>query len=74
MINYTYNLSYAGEFLHELSNDGAKHQFEKYVAEDILPVMVHCARVSVFDDLYQIRRPCTELVLLPAYCCGYICM
>ena len=35
-----------GDFLNELSNDGAKHQFEKYVTQDILPVMVHCARVS----------------------------
>ena len=35
-----------GDFLNELSNDGAKHQFEKYVTHDILPVMVHCAQVS----------------------------
>ncbi len=39
-----YNVS--GDFLNELSNDGAKDQFVAYLNEDIIPVMVHCARVS----------------------------
>ncbi|XP_076467021.1 BTB/POZ domain-containing protein KCTD20-like [Babylonia areolata] len=29
--------------LHELSNDGARHQFEEYLEELILPLMVKCA-------------------------------
>ena len=36
----------AGDFLNELSNDGAKDQFSMYLNEDIIPVMVHGARVS----------------------------
>ena len=35
-----------GDFLNELSNDGAKDQFATYLSEDIIPVMVHGARVS----------------------------
>ena len=35
-----------GDFLNELSNDGAKDQFATYLNEDIIPVMVHGARVS----------------------------
>ena len=30
-----------------MSNDGAKDQFTSYLINDIIPVMVHCARVSV---------------------------
>lgn len=32
------------EFLNELSNDGARMEFERYVEADILPAMVHQAR------------------------------
>lgn len=36
--------------MNELSNDGAKDQFVTYLNEDIIPVMVHCARVSVYKQ------------------------
>jgi len=32
------------DFLNELSNDGARLQFEKYLTENILPAMVMCSR------------------------------
>lgn len=35
-----------GGFLHELSNDGARLQFEKFLEELILPLMVASAQVS----------------------------
>ena len=38
--------SSSGDFLNELSNDGARQQFEKYLQEDLLPAMVQYARVS----------------------------
>ena len=50
-----------GDFLNELSNDGAKQQFEKYVTQEILPVMVLCARVSASDDLYRFKQFCHHL-------------
>ena len=34
-----------GDLLHELSNDGAKKQFEDYL-KYIMPALVQCARVS----------------------------
>lgn len=37
-----------GDFLNELSNDGARDQFGIYLSNDILPVMVNCARVCYF--------------------------
>lgn len=36
----------AGDLLHELSNDGAKNQFQYFVEEYILPVMVSSAKVK----------------------------
>lgn len=41
--------SFLGGFLNEMSNDGAKAQFTTYLINDILPVMVHCARVSIMS-------------------------
>lgn len=38
--------SLLGDFLHQLSNDGAKIQFEVYLEPFILPAMVQCAKVS----------------------------
>ena len=35
-----------GDLLHELSNDGARNQFQDFVEEYILPVMVSAAKVS----------------------------
>ena len=35
-----------GDLLHELSNDGAKNQFQYFVEEYILPVMVSSAKVN----------------------------
>ena len=35
-----------GDFFHELSNDGARNQFEQYVKMYIMPAMVQCAKVS----------------------------
>ena len=32
--------------MHELSNDGAREQFEEFLNEYILPHMVACAKVS----------------------------
>lgn len=39
-------LCFAGDLLHELSNDGAKNQFQYFVEEYILPIMVSSARVQ----------------------------
>lgn len=36
-----------GCLLHEISNDGAREEFEKYLDTLILPEMVSCAKVSV---------------------------
>ena len=38
-----------GDLLHELSNDGAKEQFKKYLEIDILPLMVQAAKVFEID-------------------------
>ena len=35
----------SGYLLHELSNDGAKNQFQEFLHECILPVMVSSAKV-----------------------------
>ena len=35
-----------GDLLHELSNDGAKDQFQYFVEQFILPVMVSSAKVN----------------------------
>lgn len=53
---------HVGDFLNELSNDGAKQQFEKYVTQDILPVMVHCA---------QVRLPANVALLIVALNTGH---
>jgi hypothetical protein len=34
-----------GDLLNELSNDGAREQFKKYLELDILPLMVQAAKV-----------------------------
>lgn len=39
-------LCLTGDLLHELSNDGAKNQFQYFVEEYILPVMVSSAKVQ----------------------------
>ena len=36
----------SADFLNELSNDGARAQFEKYLQTDLLQAMVQCAQVS----------------------------
>lgn len=41
-----YFLFVSGGLLHELSNDGARQQFEEYLEELILPLMVKSANVS----------------------------
>lgn len=35
-----------GGLLHEISNEGAKEQFENFLYEKILPEMVNAAKVS----------------------------
>ena len=37
-----------GDFLNELSNDGARAQFEKYLQKNLLHAMVQCAQVSLW--------------------------
>ena len=37
----------AGDLLNELSNDGARSQFEMYLKDQLMPVMVQCAKVRV---------------------------
>ena len=37
-----------GGLLHELSNEGARQQFDAFLEELLLPQMVQCAQVSVF--------------------------
>ena len=39
-------LGWTGDLLHELSNDGAKDQFQYFVEKYILPVMVSSAKVN----------------------------
>ena len=39
-------LTVVGDFLNELSNDGAKMQFENYLKESLFPAMVLCAKVG----------------------------
>ena len=41
-----------GDFLHELSNDGARAQFEEYLEPYIIPAMVHCARVRLTHYIF----------------------
>jgi hypothetical protein len=36
----------SGELLHELSNDGAKNQFQEFLEQFIVPVMVDAAKVK----------------------------
>lgn len=36
-----------GALMHELSNDGARKKFERYLDESILPVMITYAEVSI---------------------------
>ena len=35
-----------GDLMHELSNDGARAQFDKLISRVLLPVMVDCAKVG----------------------------
>ena len=35
-----------GDLMHELSNDGARAQFDKLIHRVLLPVMVDCAKVG----------------------------
>ncbi len=46
-----YMLFSIGDLLHELSNDGAREQFKKYLEVDILPLMVQAAKVLEIFDL-----------------------
>ena len=39
-------LFFAADFMHEISNDGAKKQFDIYLTKTILPVLAECAQVS----------------------------
>lgn len=43
-----------GGLLHEISNDGAKKQFETFLEELILPRMVMSAQVIGFANLLKI--------------------
>ena len=36
-----------GDFMHELSNDGARDQFESLLATVIVPAMIKCAKVRI---------------------------
>ena len=45
-LNTHFSLYLTGDLLHELSNDGAKNQFQYFVEEYILPVMVSSAKVQ----------------------------
>ena len=38
-----------GDLLNELSNDGAREQFKKYLEIDILPLMVQAAKVGIWE-------------------------
>lgn len=38
-------LTCLGDFLYELSNDGARMQFESFLDNQIMPAMVLCAKV-----------------------------
>ena len=44
-------LCWTGDLLHELSNDGAKDQFQYFVEKYILPVMVSSAKVHSIISL-----------------------
>ena len=36
-----------GDLMHEISNDGAREQFESLLATVIVPAMIKCARVCI---------------------------
>ena len=44
--------------MHEISNDGAREQFESLLATVIVPAMIKCARVriNVCDLKYQFKN------------------
>lgn len=44
---------FLGDLLHELSNDGAREQFKKFLEVDILPLMVQAAKVLHFVTIFQ---------------------
>ena len=48
-------LFFVGDLLNELSNDGAREQFKKYLEFDILPLMVQAAKKG--------RRECHIVIL-----------
>ena len=37
-----------GDLMHEISNDGARDQFEGLLATVIVPAMIKCARVCLY--------------------------
>ena len=37
-----------GDLMHEISNDGARDQFEALLATVIVPAMIKCARVCLY--------------------------
>ena len=45
-VEFTFCLPFTGDFLHELSNEGARRQFERYLQDILLPVMVEYTGVS----------------------------
>ncbi len=48
-IALTYLAVVSGGLLHELSNDGAREQFNIYLEDKILEQMVHASRVSTIQ-------------------------
>ena len=67
------NISYffPGGLLHELSNEGARQQFQVFLEEMILPQMCVCAQVSHLVRTSQLHRyihPCVERAGLVVEC------
>ena len=44
---------YLGGLLHELSNDGAKRQFELFLENEIFPVLVEAAQVRRLNEEFS---------------------
>lgn len=51
-------ISYLGGLLHELSNEGAKKQFEMFLENDIFPVLVESAQVRNHRSCFLINNFC----------------
>lgn len=58
-------LTPAGGLLHELSNEGARTQFENFLEAMILPALVSSAQVSPVHVFVSVSRAASRYLLHP---------